>query len=274
MWLVLTGVVLLFAAAVTIVVALGWIPRATASPPVWHIPSQGGIWTNIVGTLAGFSVASAVFIAGFDVARGSPAFATVIGMLLLAFLILVFSALTYASTPNVPEGEGDGVMASLSHALANMNGCMGLSISWLAFVPLLEMIGLPALAGAFTWLLLFVALAAGEWTALFAYRLTRASGRACIAIPVLGFGLPAIYRHGVVRVVPALWPATDAALSFAFVAVAVAGLVLSVQAGLLLTYGDTSMQQRLWRHGHRIILGCSAATVLAVGLIWFAVAIP
>ena len=273
MWLVLAGVVLLFAAAVTAVVALGWAPRAVASPPPWDIPSLGGTWTNIVGTLAGFSVASAVFIAGFDVARTSPAFATVIGMLLLAFLILVFSALTYASLPNAADVEG-GVTQALSHALANMNGCMGLSLSWLAFVPLLEMIGLPALAGAFTWLLLFVALAAGEWTALFAYRLTRASGRACIAIPMLGFGLPAIYRLGVVRVVPSLWPATDAALRFAFVAVAVAGLVLTAQAGLLLKYGDASVEQRLWRHGHRVILGCSAAAVLAVGLTWVAVAMP
>jgi hypothetical protein len=264
--------VLLFAVAVTAVVALGWTPRATASPPLWDIPSQGGTWTSIVGTLAGFSVASAVFIAGFDVARTSPAFATVIEMLLLAFLILVFSALTYASLPNAADADDE--TQSLSHALANMNGCMGLAICWLAFVPLLEMIGLPALAGNFTWLLFFVALAAGEWTALFAYRLTRASGRVCLAIPVLGFGLPALYRLGVVPVVPALWPISDVALHFAFVAVVVAGLVLTAQAGLLLTYGDTSVQQRLWRHGHCIVLGLSAATVLAVGLTWFAVAMP
>lgn len=98
MWLV--GTLLLIAACVTVILVLGWRPRPEPSPPLWNIPVLGGTFTGIVGTIAGFSVASATFIAGLDGVRASPVYATVIGMLLIAFLILVFSALTYASTPS------------------------------------------------------------------------------------------------------------------------------------------------------------------------------
>jgi hypothetical protein len=70
---------------------------------VWDIASLGGTYTSIVGTLGNFSVTSAVFVAGLDGSRDSPAFASVIGMLLIAFPILIFSALLYASGPTLPS---------------------------------------------------------------------------------------------------------------------------------------------------------------------------
>ena len=100
-------------------------------------------------------------------------------------------------------------------------GCLGLNLSWLALVPLLQMLELSSLAVVFTWLLLFVIVAAGGWVAVFAYHLTTASARACLAIPVLGFGLVGFYRLIAARLWPALWPATDAALQFAFIAMCV-----------------------------------------------------
>jgi hypothetical protein len=271
MWIV--GTLVLFAIAIAAVVAIGWTPRAEASRPLWEIPDLGQAYTGIVGTLAGFAVASAIFIASLDFARASPAYATVIGMLLTAFLILVLAALMYASTPQAWDAD-DVAHQALSHVLANMCGCLGLAISWLAFVPLLEVIELPALAETFTWLLLLVALGGAAWTALFAFRLTTASAPACLAIPLLGFGLPALYRLVVVRLWPELWPETDPALSFVFFALAVAGFMFTLQAILLLTHGEKSMQQRLRRDGHRIALAYSEASVLAVGLVWFSVALP
>ena len=82
----------------------------------------------MVGTLGGFSVTSAIFVAGFDGTHSSPAFAAVIGMLLIAFPSLVFSALMYASTPDAPLGV-DAVIPSLAHLLANMYGCLRLAVS-------------------------------------------------------------------------------------------------------------------------------------------------
>ncbi len=272
MWIVGTFVLLVVGA--TLVVLIGWTPRAVPSPPLWDFSASDGGITGIVGSIAGFAVASAIFVASLDAARTSPVFATVIGLLLISFLILIVIALMYASIPTVPDGDGEMVTASLSSVLANMGGCLGLSISWLALAPLLDLIGLPTLADAFTWMLLTVAVLGSAWTALFAYRLMTASAAACLAIPVLGFGLPALYRLGAVRLWPALWPATDAALHFAFVAFAVATLMFVLHAGLLLTHGNATARQRLHRDGHRIALAYSAVSVQSVALTWFAVAIP
>lgn len=271
MWVV--GTLVLFAVAIAAVVIIGWISRAVPSPPLWDIPSLGQTYTGIVGTLAGFTIASAIFIASLDSARASPAYATVVGMLLVSFLILVFAALMYASTPHA-HVAGDANVQALSHVLSNMGGCLGLATSWLALVPLLEVIGLPALAETFTWVLLIVALGGGGWTAMYAFRLTTANAPACLAILILGFALPALYRLVLVRLWPALWPANDPALQFVFFALAVAGFMFALQANLLLTYGNSTVQQLLRRDGHRIALVYSAAAVLSVGMIWFAVAVP
>jgi hypothetical protein len=271
MWIV--GSLIVFAAGLAAIVAIGWTPRAKPSPPPWDMPSLGGIYTGIVGTIAGFSVASAIFIAGLDVARTSPLFATVMGMVLVAFLILVFSALIYASTPNGPDMADHAVAQSLSYVLANMCGCLGLTISWLALVPLLQMLELSSLARVFTWMLLFVTLAGGGWVALFAYHLTSASARSCLAIPLLGFGLAGFDRLFAARLWPALWPATDAALQFAFIAMGVTGMIFTCHLGLLATHGSEA-GRRLQRGAHRAALAYSEAYVLTVGLIWLAVAMP
>ena len=271
MWIV--GTLIVFAVGVVAIVAIGWTPRTIPSPPLWDISSLGGTYTGIVGTIAGFSVASAIFIAGLDVARTSPLFATVMGMLLAAFLILVFSALIYASTPNAPDIADHAVAQPLSHVLANMCGCLGLNLSWLALVPLLQMLELSSLAVVFSWLLLFVILAAGGWVAVFAYQLTTASALACLAIPVLGFELVVFYRLVAARLWPALWPATDAALQFAFIALGVAGMIFTLHLGLIASHGSEA-GRRLQRGAHRVALAYSEAYVLAVGLIWLAVVMP
>ncbi|MCD6057638.1 MAG: hypothetical protein K0Q89_1168 [Thermomicrobiales bacterium] len=272
MWIV--GTLIMFAVGVAAIVAIGRTPRAMPGPPPWDISSLGGTYTGIVGTIAGFSVASAIFIAGLDVARTSPLFATVMGMLLAAFLILVFSALIYASTPNALNIADHAVAQALSHVLANMCGCLGLALSWLALVPLLQMLELPSLAVVFTWQLLFVTLAAAGWVAVFAYDLTTASARACLALPVLGFGLVGFYRLIAARLWPALWPATDAALQFAFIAMGVAGMIMAFHLGLLAAHGSEAGRRRLQRSAHRVALAYSEVQIMTAGLIWLAVATP
>ena len=272
MWLI--GTLIVFAAGIGAVVAIGRKPRLAPSQPVWDISSLGGTYTGIVGTLGGFSVTSAVFVAGLEGARASPEFAAVIGMLLIAFLILVFSALMYASGPNVPGAAADAVIPTLSHLLANMCGCLGLAVSWLALVPFLRLLSLPELAAAFTWLLLSVNIAGACWVAIFGYHLSLAPVAACVALPVIGVALPGFYRVVVAGAWPALWPATDAVLRYAFVSLGLSGLLFAVHLTLLAIFG-TEMRARWLRHDeHLIVLALSAAYAVAVGFTWFAVAAP
>lgn len=263
---------MVFAAAVATILAIGWIPRQAPSRQVWDIASLGGTYTGIVGTLGGFSVTSAVFVAGLDGVRDSPAFAAVIGMLLAAFLILVLSALMYASVPNAPVAAGESAFSSLAHLLANMCGCLGLAVSWLALVPLLRLLSLPGLAEAFTWLLLSSTIAGACWVALFTYHLTRASPRACLALPLLGVLLPTAYRIAAGALWPPLWPASDAVLHYAFVALGVSGLLFGTHLALLALYGNVERAAFLRRREHVIALSLSAVYTIAAGFTWFAVA--
>jgi hypothetical protein len=272
MWIL--GTLLAFALGIGAVVVIGRKPRLTPSQPVWDISSLGGTYTGIVGTLGGFSVTSAIFVAGLEGAQASPAFAEVIGMLLIAFLILIFSALLYASAPNAPGNSANPAIPSLTHLLANMCGCLGLAMSWLALVPLLRLLSLPGLAAAFTWLLFSVNITGTSWVALFAYQLTLANIRACLALPILGFAIPALYRLVAARLWPALWPTSDAVLYYAFVALGVAGIIFAVHLSLLAIYGSASTVRFLSRNGHLVTLTLSAAYALSVGFAWFAVAVP
>src|SRR5215216_5222616 len=138
MWVIGTVILLIVGAAVT--AALGRTPRVSPSSPLWDTAKLGG--TNI-SALGAFSLTSAIFIAGLDVARSSSAFATVFGMMLIAFLILVIAAWIAGSTPSVPQAEETPVQ-SLTLVLGNLCANLGVSITWLALAPLMVVIGLPA----------------------------------------------------------------------------------------------------------------------------------
>ena len=156
-----------------------------SGPTIVGHSKLGGTNISALGAFAGFSLTSAIFIAGLDVARSSSAFATVFGMMLTAFLILVIAAWVTGSTPSVPQAEETPVQ-SLALVLGNLCANLGVSITWLALAPLMVVIGLPALADVFIWALLIMALAAGGWIALFTCRLTMASARRALPYPCLG----------------------------------------------------------------------------------------
>lgn len=71
MWVV--GVLLLLAIGAGLVLLIGWRPRASPSPPLWDIPALRGTDTGVVGMLAGFSVAGAIFIASLGPAQRKKA---------------------------------------------------------------------------------------------------------------------------------------------------------------------------------------------------------
>lgn len=271
MWVLGTIVMLIVGAAVT--GALGWTPRATPSPPLWDIPALGSTVVGHTFTFAGFTLTAAIFVAGLDVARPTPEFATVFGMMLISFLMQVVAGWIFISLPNLARAE-DASALSLAVVLGNTCATLGVSFTWLALAPLMEAIGLISLADVFIWPLLFMVLAAICWVALVAYRLTLASPQACLTIPVLGLGLPALYRLVAIRQWPTLWPGGGAALHFAFVALGVAGLIYALYLGLLVAHGNKDVRRRLQLYGHRIALLSSQVYVLAVALTWIAVALP
>jgi hypothetical protein len=270
MWLVGTIFLLVVGSAVTAII--GWEPRGAAGEPLWDTSKMGGTATTYAGTFAGFSLAATTFIAGLDTARTSPVFATTFAMMLIGFLILVAGTSIGNSTPTAPRSEGTTTL-SLSIVLAHMCSSLGVAITWLALAPLIEAIGMPALADVFVWPLLLMALGAGGWVALVAYRLTMASARGCLAVVVLGPALPTGYRLAA-RAWPALWPASEAALHLVFVALGAAFLLYALQMGLLLTHSNKELHERLRRTAHRLVLAASQTFVAVVMLVWLAVAFP
>jgi hypothetical protein len=271
MWIV--GAIVLLVAGAAITVAIGWTPRAGQCERLWDIPELSGAYTGIVGILAGFSVTSAIFIAGLRLGQASAAFADTIGMLLISFLVLVGSAMMYSDTPAFPAAKDESVVVfqSLSHVLANSSYFLGLALGWLALRPLLFMIDLPALADAFRWLLLATVVAGSARLTVFVYRMTAATGAACAAIPLVGIALPAVYWLLAQRVWPGLWPPNGATLRFTFVAFAVASIGFLHQAAILLVHGSPLLAG-LRRQGHRFALAYLQLVAISVGLVWFAVA--
>jgi hypothetical protein len=156
--------------------------------------------------------------------------------------------------------------------LANSSYFLGLALGWLPLRPLLLIIGLDTLAGAFTWLLLATVVAGSARLAVFVYRLTAASSRACIALPILGIALPVLYWLLATRIWTALWPMPDSVIKFAFFAFAVISIGFLHQSALFVVHGRTGIEQEIRQNGHRFALGYLLMVAQAIGLLWIAVA--
>ncbi|MFN8593667.1 MAG: hypothetical protein U0031_19575 [Thermomicrobiales bacterium] len=265
MWVVAAIFVLVASAAIA--VAIGWTPRAAPSPPLWDLPKLGGSYSGAAGTYAGFSLTAAIFIAGLDTARTSATFATVFGMMLVAFLVHVTATFIAGSTPNFSQAE-DAVAHALMLVQGNMVNSLGVSITWLALVPLTTMIGLASLAEIFVWVQLVMVFSSAAWVAFVAHRLTLANTRACLILPVIGITLPALYRLGAALVWPPLWP-SGGALPFTFVALGLAAFAFALHLGLLVNHGHAGSRAWLRRNSHWIALAESQIFAVTVGLIWF-----
>ena len=274
-WLV--GVALLMATGVAIMAWLSRAPDTRALPPLWDSAVTARAYTSIVGTLAGFTVASAIFLSSQTVARGPEAFATVIGMLLVAFLALVGAAMEFGSIPGRASSEETEPSLRRAQDLSFLLGAAaylaGISIAWLALRPLLLALGLPGLAELFGWLLLIVVVAAAVRIGLFPYRLTQASTRACLALAPLGLGLGLVYRLLAVPF-PALLPERDGPLVFTVLLFLTVGLGYLAQSALYWGYGSSRADLFVSRFGDRLAVAYLETVVLSVALLWLAVATP
>ena len=277
MWL--GGVLVLLAAVVAATSRVGRTLRDAPCSPVWDIPAVASTYTGIVGALAGFSVASTVFLANRAAARNTEnteAFAVTMGMFPVAFIGFLVASQMFGTLPNraaAKDAGGDDLDQRLGFLLAIVGYYIGLSISWLGLRPLLIGLKQRALADVFAWLLLAAVFAGAARLGVFLYRLTRVRPAACLAIPLLGFGAAAAYRLGAARVVPSLWPERDAPLSITLVLAGIAALGFTAETAMLAFHGDARLRRLLPGLGERVVLAYVQAVVTVVALLWFAVSV-
>ena len=171
MWII--GIVTLFIVVGSIqLVLIGKLEAITFSAR-WDISRLSKAYSGIVSPLAAFSVASAVLLANLLQRSKNPeAFADVMALFFIAFIILVGTAVTLApgqgALPNGEDAEDFHIGRRVLYILSMLGFFLGLSMSWMGLYPLLVAIDLPVVADVFSWVLLFAVLAGasrlGSWT--------------------------------------------------------------------------------------------------------------
>ena len=270
MWL--AGVVLLLLFTAGVALSLDRQRRQVPPLPLWDIPRVAGTYTTIVGTLSGFSVASAVLIA--NLARGTPAFDETLALFIFAFLLLISATMQFGTTPNLGGTLTDRYLSDqhLSYVFANAAFYIGVSLSWLGLRLMLLALEVERLADFLTWVLLFSVIAGAIRIAMHLYRHTTIAAAACFAVPFIAFGLAAVYRLGLAELWPALWPDSDQPMLLGVVAFFVGGLGYMTQSVLLTLHGNPAFERRVTAYGPRWLLAFCQAVVTTVALVWFAVA--
>jgi hypothetical protein len=241
---------------------------------IWDIAGTARTYTTIVGTLAGFSVTSSIFIANLTVARQSANFEGVIALFLIAFLVFVSSAMQFGTTPNLSSSPADfyRTVQNYSYILANASFYLGLCLSWLGLPLLLSSIGLDYLGDIFIWLVLFAIL--GGALRISSSGLNLLAGvdfLSGLALPLLCFGAALSYRLASEVALDRLLPAEHAPTLFAVVSFVVAALGFSIQSAIVGSLREAKSALLAVRVGRALIIAHTAAVFTAVSLLWLAV---
>ncbi|HXF64326.1 MAG TPA: hypothetical protein VNK95_22040 [Caldilineaceae bacterium] len=286
MWLI--GPLLLLVVVSLIIFVADRRPRLCAETSPWDIARVAGAFTGITGTLSGFAVASAIFMANMRINTGVPEFEIVMGMLLMGFLVLMGTAMMFGTMPNNPPtptlstaaaaGEPPSPVLTPFHALqhrmyilANTQYYIGISLAWLALRPLLMALGMETVAGIFSWLLLFVTVAGANRLAMYVTRLTHVRRPVALLIPVLGLCAPLLYRILAVPLWPALWPSSNAILVFALIVCAFGLIGFAVNTANFFSYTEQPLATTGQVLREKLLLVHVQATACAVALLWCAV---
>jgi hypothetical protein len=193
MWVVGIAVLLLLVGTLSLLVNTG---RDKPPADIWDVVGTARTYTSIVGTLAGFSVTSSIFIAGLAAPQRSAAFEGLMALFLIAFLIFIGAAMEFGTTPNLPTPPSDEyrTIQGYSYLLANTSYYVGLSLSWLGLPLLLSAIGLQYLAGIVIWLVLLAIVGGGmRICSAGLNNFARADLRRSLALPVICFAVAAVY---------------------------------------------------------------------------------
>jgi hypothetical protein len=269
-WIVGVGAVLIVVVAATM--AVGW-RRGELPAPLWDVSRMSASFTTVVGSLAGLSVASAVFLANLTAVRQSPDFGLVMAMFLIAFTILIATAMLFATVPNLvpPPDDPDYLrLQRTSYLLAVMSYALGLSVAWFALRPLLLALDLTEVAGVFVWVLFVSVVGATLRVAMNLSRHAGYSSASVATLVVLGIGLPIAYR-ALASAVTGLWPPSDASFIFTLLAFGIGTFGFMAETFLHGTYRRSPLARAAFDRGHRIILAYGAATVATATFLWLAV---
>jgi len=276
MWVL--GMILLFVFGAALAARIGWrTPRGLPAALI-DIPKLSTSLTGIVGTLSGFTIASAIFLANLDTFRGSPSFGAVMGLFLIAFQILIATAIMFAIVPSLSSKtkQDDNAVQTqrILYSLSSTGFFLGLSLSWLGLIPLLQGLELDFLASLFSWLLLLALLAGGANLAIFLHTDLGAKLAAALAIPPLAFLSAGIFRLLAATSAPFLWPPRDAPLMFGITGYVLAAIGFSLQTAIVASFGRPAAQAFLRASGHRLLIVFVQATITAVALTWLSVVFP
>jgi hypothetical protein len=272
-WIWMLGVGAILAVVVIATLAVGW-ERGELPTALWDVSRMSASFTTVVGSLAGLSVASAIFLANLTAIRQSPDFGLVMAMFLIAFTILIATSMLFATVPNLPAPADDpeyGRLQRTSYLLAVMSYALGLAVAWFAIRPLLLALDLTDVAAVFIWIL-FVSLLGA--TLRVAMNLSRHGGYAAASVAtlgVVGIGLPILYRALAVAL-PELWPTANAPFVFTVLAFAVGTFGFMSETVLHGTYGRSRLATAALAYEHRIVLGYGAATIATSTFLWLGVA--
>lgn len=276
MWLL--GVLLWMSLIAGIVAFANRKPRAIPSSARWDIASLAGAASGIVSPLASFSVAAAVFLANLTRAAQSPAFADVMAMFLIAFIILMGTAIMYATDRSIREdpqfSEDFEVTSRVLFILSTAAFYLGIMTSWTGLHPLLLSIDLIELAAVFAWLLLVAILAGGVRMAAWLYSLLEIRSVTAATIPVVAFTGVAFYKLALAPRFPALWPQANPVLSFAVLVFAIAAAAIGVESVVIAFNGDMRLHVLFRRLGRTILPSYVALAITAVIFLWFSVVTP
>lgn len=254
--------------------------RIGASPRLmptllWDITRVAQMYTTVVGALAGFTAASAVFVARLGVDRPkSDELETTIGLFILAFLMLAAAAMEFANTPNAPETTIEFVRVQrLCFLIANVSLTQGICTSWLALRSLTQLLGMPGLSDALGALLLIVVVLAAFRLAQYLLDLTTACAAFCVATPLVAFGGAAAYALIARQWLPLLLPTDHLALHVALVGALVATAGFAMQSMLFTLHGFEliSLRRGVSRVVEHAAVGYTAVTTSAFGLLAIAV---
>lgn len=254
------------------------IARGAGSEPaanLWDLPRTTSTYTSIVGMLAGFSVVVTIFFANLTVARSSPEFETVIGMLLVAFILFVASAMQFGTTPNLADRTDEGYLSTqrISYQLANLCYYCAITSSWLSLRLFLLAIGLPDLAAVFTWILFFAAFSGSLRMSQFTWRMSTLSRRSCMVVPFLAFGMAAVYRLAIAGQIPGLLPGRAEPFYISVCLFAAGALGFSWQSSLIMTGDMRQAEPAIRAKTDRLLLAYLQTVSTLVAMLWLSVAL-
>ncbi len=243
----------------------------------WDLASLGGSYSGVLTTLAAVGVATTVFVAQLRIGSGAPAYSSVIGLFLIAFIMLIGTTVTLATfrSATTDPRDRDSVMARrVMFVLSVLCFYLGVSLTLLGLQPLLISIRLNDVAEVFSWVLLFVLFAGATRVCSWSTSLLGATNGTSSLGPAAAMGLAVCYHQWLVPRFPWLWPSWNPAISLSIVVLAMASAVFFVETLMIRMHGTHQVHETLHRLGPRLVPQVSLAGASAITMVWLALVFP